>query len=279
MSEAAAGAFLREARELPIMPPVAVEVIRRADDPDSDTRDVAELIARDPGLALRVLRIANSSIYSLPREIETVQQAIILLGYSTLRSVVVAASLKDVFSHFGLSERLLWDHAIGASVAGVTLATRLEGFSTDEVFVAGLVHDLGKLTLHVEAPEDYQRVAQLVLSEGSDLIDCEREILGFDHAMLGGLLLRRWGLSQRLSEAVAAHHDPISAPESAMPLAALLQLADRLCLQQGIGRADAQELDPLDCEGARILGIEDSDSEELIADFKEKYEAERELFT
>ena len=116
-----AEAFVDKARELPVMPPVAAEVMRKAEDPETDLASMAQLISRDASLAVRVLKIANSSFYSMPRKVETIQQSIVLLGYSTLRSVVVAASMKDVFARFGLAERLLWEHAIAAGCAATVL--------------------------------------------------------------------------------------------------------------------------------------------------------------
>ena len=101
MSDGAA-ALIRNAKELPVMPPVAAEVMKKAEDPDTNLPSLTALISRDAALVVRVLKIANSSFYSMPRKITTVQQAIVLLGYSTLRSVVVAAAIKDVFLRFGL---------------------------------------------------------------------------------------------------------------------------------------------------------------------------------
>ena len=87
-----AAAFVRGAKELPVMPPVAAEIMKRAENPDADLGDMAHVISRDASLAVRVLKIANSSFYSMPRTIDTIQQAIVLLGFSTLRSVIVFAN-------------------------------------------------------------------------------------------------------------------------------------------------------------------------------------------
>ncbi len=262
------------------MPPVAAAVVQKCGDPDTDVKSLAELISRDAALTVRVLRIANSGFYSMRREIESVQQSIVLLGFSSLRSLVVAAALKDVFARFGLAERLLWDHAVAGGIAAAMLATRVGGFSPSDVFVGGLIHDVGKLLMHANAEARYQEVTRAVYAGESDAVSAEMEIFGFDHALVGALLLEKWELPGRLARAVRGHHDPESSDDEARPLAALLQLADLLCLQQGLGRRKPDaELNPLDSAGARILGLEGLDPDELAASFKTAYAEEKGLFS
>ena len=278
-----AAEFVKDAKELPVMPPIAAEVMKRAEDADSDLKAMAQLISRDTALAVRVLKIANSSFYSMPRKIETIQQAIVLLGYTTLRSVVVAASIKDVFARYGLAERLLWEHAVAAGCAASSIAKRVGGFTPDEVFVSGLLHDVGKLVMHSEAERQYQEVMRAVYSEESSSVDAERSIFGFDHAEVGQLTLAKWNLPSRLSAAIAGHHDLKSVgrceDDDAKPLAAVLQVADRLCLREGLGRRKPNpDLIALECEGAEVLGLALSDTDDLTQEFRQAYEAEREIF-
>ena len=264
------------------MPPVAAEVMKKAEDPDSDLNSMAQLIARDAALAVRVLKLANSSFYSMPRKIETIQQAIVLLGYSTLRSVVVAASMKDVFARFGLAERLLWEHAIAAACAATVVAQEIGGFAKEEVFVGGLVHDIGKLVLHSEAERQYQEVMRTVYAGERESIEAELEIFGFDHAQIGQLVLRKWKLPDRLAGAVGGHHDLSLAgdAEGAAALAALLQVADLVCLHEGLGRRKPDvTVNPLDGPAAEMLGLDQNDMEELLESFRSSYETEREVFS
>ena len=277
-----AAEFVEGAKELPVMPPVAAEVMRMAEDPDTDLSAIAELISRDAALALRVLKIANSSFYAMPREVETLQQAIVLLGYSALRSLVVAASMKEVFVRFGLAERLLWEHAVAGAVAANTLASQVGGINADEVFLAGLLHDVGRLVMYTQAEDEYQDVLTAIYSENADPIEAERAAFGFDHCEIGRLVLQKWKIPARLALAIGHHHDPMAASgdEGEKPVAALLQVADRMCLRAGLGRREAnEELNPFDCDGARILDLGDLDPEETLASFKEAYEQEKELFS
>ncbi len=281
MSDGAA-ALIANAKELPVMPPVAAEVMKKAEDPDTDLPSLTALISRDAALVVRVLKIANSSFYSMPRKITTVQQAIVLLGYSTLRSVVVAAAIKDVFARFGLAERLLWEHAVAAGVASSLLAQDVGGLARDEALVGGLLHDVGKLLMYAEAEGKYQEVMRVVYAEGADPIQAETDVFGFDHCEAGRLLLAKWKLPERLSNAVGAHHDPdelAEDSEGAQPMAALLQVADQTCLREGLGRRkENPELNPLESAGARLLGLADIDLEEFLTRFREGYKEEQEVF-
>ena len=276
-----AAEFVRQAKDLPVMPPVAAEVMRRAEDPDSDLRGMTNLISRDASLAVRVLKIANSSFYSMPRKIESIQQAIVLLGYSTLRSVVVAASIKDVFARYGLSERLLWEHAIAAACAASSLAERIGGFAPDEVFVGGLVHDVGKLVMHAESERRYQDVMRAVYAEEKSSVQAEIEVFGFDHAEVGQLLLAKWGLPERLVSAVGAHHDLERSQEveGARPLASLLEVSDRIALHEGHGRRKANpELAIFDGFGGKALRLRAEDADAVLEDFRAQYTREKGIF-
>jgi putative nucleotidyltransferase with HDIG domain len=276
-----AKAFVEQAKELPVMPPVAAEVIRKAEDPDTAVKELSELISRDAALAVRVLKIANSSFYAMPREIQSIQQAIMLLGYSTLRSVVVAASMKDVFARFGLAERLLWEHAVAGAVAANRLAREIGGFNADELFLAGLLHDVGRLVMYSQASAKYQEVLAVLYTEGGDPVGLERRVFGFDHCEVGRLVLEKWRLPARLVGAIGGHHDPEAAAgkNGEQPLAALLQIVDRFCLHEGMGRRKPDsELAVLDCAGARILGLRELDVAAFCEGLRAAYEQEKAVF-
>jgi HD-like signal output (HDOD) protein len=148
--------------DLPPMPAVAVKVIELLQDPNASAGRLARTIAHDPALSARVLKIANSSFYSMKRQVRTLESAIVVMGEKTLRSLVLAASLKGMNKSFGLLEKMLWEDSIGCAIGARILAQRMEKVDTEEAFVAGLFRHLGKVVLNYSHPQEFQSLMQTV---------------------------------------------------------------------------------------------------------------------
>ena len=235
--------YLAVVGDLPGIPMVASKVMTAAADPNSSADDLREIIEKDPALAARILKVANSSLYAFSRSIETLRHAIALLGFRTVENMVMAASLKDVFQNFGLSEKLLWEHA---TLAG-SVAARLSSYGPIDVeresaFTAGLLHDLGKIALANAARERYQGVIMRTYNEGTSFHEAERDEFGFDHAELGAMVAEKWKLPRRLVQAIRHHHaDPEDYPELAPDegrLVALTSVVTLCCTRLGHGRRE-----------------------------------------
>ena len=141
--------YIEVVGDLPSVLAVASEMLRVASDPNSSADDLRAVVDRDPALSARILKVANSSLYSFSRRIETVQHAIALLGFRTITNIVLAASLREVFTHFGLAEKQLWEHSTLTGTVAARLTTH-DAIDVDreEAFTAGLLHDLGKIALN-----------------------------------------------------------------------------------------------------------------------------------
>ena len=257
--------------DLPPIPAVAGRVMEIAADPESSAEDMREVIEQDPALAARILKVANSSLYSFSRKIETLRHAISLLGFRTVESLVMAASIREAFSNFGLAEKLLWEHA---TVAGA-VATKLSAYGPvdverDSAFTAGLLHDLGKVALTNTIRERYQEILTRVYNEETSFKAVELEELGFDHAELGALVGNKWKLPPRLLAAIRYHHsEPAEYAEQLPPesarLVALTTITTACCTRLGFGRrAPVEVLDPSTLPAWSFLGLEDDDLEPVL---------------
>ena len=268
------------------LPPVAAAVVEIARDPERDPALLGRLLSRDAGLSVRLLRLVNSSLCDFSDEIDTLQEAINRLGDAALRSLVIAASFRDLLAALEVEERALGeprlrDHAVGACVAATLIARQVEGLSPFEALAGGLLHDAGRLLMCARDPGRYRRVRREVPSDAHDSLEAERSVFGFDHAEVSACLLRDLGLDERVAVAAGAHHDPDRARSlaGAVPLASLLQVADRMCVREGIGRRKREpDLDLADCEGARVLGLGTSDLEDLLDPLREGLVTERAAF-
>lgn len=223
--------------ELPPLPQVAAQVLRLAADPDASMDELQRVISTDQALASQILKISNSAMFGMMREVKTLTQAIMTLGFSTIKSVVIASSAKNLYGRGsgGFQERLLWEHALVAALAGRAFGREIRYFRTEEVFLAALMHDIGKSVMSIKFPERYGALVKTVYNEQGDFLELELETFGFDHAMVGEALLVSWNLAQNLSEAVRWHHDPLQAAPDNRVLASLVALGNQTALDKSIG--------------------------------------------
>lgn len=230
--------LVSQVRGLLALPAAVVRVMQLTDDPKAGTADVARALASDQALAARVLRLANSAFYGSSRRISTVSESVITLGMRTTRNLVMATSCQEMLEKdvkgYALPRGALWRHSLACASAAQSLARRARYRATEEAFVAGLLHDIGKVVLSTYLKDEFARVLLRALGGGLTFAEAEREVLGFDHAEAGARLLERWNLPASLVTAVRWHHAPLESPAPSL-LPCLIHIADAVCLTLGIG--------------------------------------------
>ncbi|MGA2079379.1 MAG: HDOD domain-containing protein [Holophaga sp.] len=243
--------------DLPPLPQVATQVLRLAVDPDSTTDDLQRVVGTDQALAAQILKIANSAMFGMVREVRTLTQAIMTLGFSTIKSIVIASSARNLYHRggTGLQERLLWEHALTAALAARAYAKGLRSSRMEEAFLGGLMHDIGKSVMSLKFPERYGAMVRSIYNEDGDAVDTELDLFGFDHAMVGEALLGSWNLAHSLSDAVRWHHAPAHAPEGHRDLAAFVALGNQLALDRGVGLGRPESLREPTAQAMEILGF------------------------
>ncbi|MEB3246176.1 MAG: HDOD domain-containing protein [Vampirovibrionales bacterium] len=214
---------LKRVRDIPALPEVVNQIVSLLSRPNTPASEIASLITVDPGLTSRVLRMVNSAAYGIQRQITSVQHAIMLLGFTTVRGLVLSASIFKLFSgtdgQSGFDVRGFWAHSILTALISRNLAEWLKLPEIEDAFSAGLLHDIGKLVLDQHLSAEYANV--LMWAKRSDInlygpgfLDAELGVLGCTHATIGEHVARKWKLPQTLTEAIAFHHDPQHATES-----------------------------------------------------------------
>lgn len=210
---------------LPSLPSVLTELHDTASRPTSSVDDLAAVIARDPSLAALILRLVNSAFYGCPQRVETIPRAVNVLGMRQLTMLATGACVARLFSEMPdetIELMDFWRHSVGVGLAARALALRLKLSEPERHFTAGLLHDIGRLALCVVTPERARRVHKLC-AEGMGICEAEAAC-GLDHAVFGGMLLRKWNLPFPLALAVLRHHAPNR--EDAGVGAALTHVAD-----------------------------------------------------
>jgi len=231
-------ALVRQVRDLPALPATVLRVMQLTDDPKAGASDVARALASDQALAVRVLKLANSAFYGASRRIATVSEAVVILGLRTTRNLAMATSCQEMLERevagYAMQRGALWRHSLACASAAQMLAKRAGFRGTEEAFVAGLLHDLGKVVMNTYLSEQFIQVLRRTLEQSVTYSEAEREVFGFDSAEAGARLLERWSLPDSLVSAVRFHHVPLEAPAHS-PLPSLVHVADAICLTLGIG--------------------------------------------
>ncbi len=201
--------FLSKLDSLPSPPSVYFDLRDQLGLPNCNASALTQIISRDQALAAKILSVANSGFYAVPRTISSLQQAVSLLGTETLLGLVLATHLFDSLPLPGFNLDNLWKHAIGVALMARYIAKE-RGAERDQVEasgIAGLLHDLGSLVFLSNRPADYQAMHRNVNGDETELIEKEQQYFGVDHAELGGLILLLWGLPDLVVNAVKRHHD------------------------------------------------------------------------
>jgi putative nucleotidyltransferase with HDIG domain len=247
--------------DLPPLPAAAARALSLARDPDSSSEDLARVVATDPALTARVLAMSRSVTYLRRQPPRTLQEAIATVGLRALRRILLAASARAAYRADDAVAQALWAHSLATGLAADELSKATGGAAAaGDAFIAGLLHDIGKLVLHLSNPAAFATLG--VFDEGE-----ERRLFGTTHAEIGGRLAEKWGLEPDIVEGIRAHHDA-----GASPLAACVATADRLAIEIGYGSTAAHG------QPGASRSEDDADFMAAAERVKALFESERHLF-
>ncbi len=268
-------ALLDDPHALPAVPPVAQQVVRLSEEDDTPASALARVISKDPALAGRLLRVANSAFFGFSRKVETVTLAVTLLGFRAVRNMVLALSLKSMFRTFGILERRLWAQSLCMGVAASAVAKRSRTASPEEAFVAGLLADAGQAVLLELARTDYQALLLTAYRDDADILALEHERLGIGHDEIGATLARRWNLPETLELTIRHHHGwpperDILAPTG---LSEIVRVAELLTRAAGAGRPMPAHCSTEEIESRMAtVGLDPGLFDELLAEVRGRLE-------
>ncbi len=181
--------LINDSGTVPSLPLIYEEITNTINDPNSSTNSIGDVISKDSGLTARLLRIANSALYNFPSTIDTISQAVIVIGIQQLRDLALGTSVVELFE--GIADDLVnmdsfWRHSIACGIAARILATYRREANVERYFVAGVLHDIGRLIIYLKLSEEAREALVRCKGSGELLYKVEKEILGFDHAEVGG---------------------------------------------------------------------------------------------
>jgi putative nucleotidyltransferase with HDIG domain len=232
--------IVRNISELPTLPQVVTVILSLIDSPDSSAEDINKVMEKDPSLVGKILKLVNSAYYGLPNKVNSVRQAIVILGFSTVKSLAISASVFDMFDssrETGFDREQFWTHSIGCGCVSRLVGNREAGVDQETSFVVGLLHDIGKMVLDQYAPREFDTIIQLARARSLSFYDAEREVLqDTNHAEIGAWVAEQWKLSEELTEAIRHHHEVGGLEDhSTAVLAAVCRFSNFICHRRQVG--------------------------------------------
>jgi HD-like signal output (HDOD) protein len=225
---AQAQALIEDVTDVPSLPEIFIRVNEAVNNPRSSLEDVGKVISEDTGLTARLLKIVNSAFYGFPSQIDTISRAVTIVGTQQLRDLALATSVIRLFRgipHDLIDVESFWRHSVACGITARILATYRREANVERFFVAGILHDIGRLIICLKRGDLMREILPRVRDGSNTLRQLEMEVLGYDHASVGGALIQAWKLPASLEEVILCHHSPLES--SRYPVeAAVIHVAD-----------------------------------------------------
>lgn len=260
--------------------PVLDEIETALESPQCSLTSVGEAIEKDPDLTARLLRLGNSAFYGFANRLSTISEAVSLIGIQQVQDLILASSIINQFS--GVPAQYIdmgsfWRHSLACGTSARILALERRLPKADKFFVAGLLHDVGRLVLFVQAPDVARQVFELYQSGGILLQEAELRVLGYDHQDIAQALLRRWQYPEMLIQSIGRHHDPNNG--SALRLeTAVVHFSDYLVNAMQIGCSGERQIPPLKPMTWELLQLDSDALRTLMTSIDQQMQAVEEVF-
>lgn len=253
---------IEQVGDLPTLPHVVQRLATMIGSPTVSAEEIGVIIEKDQVLAAKVLRLANSPFYGFPSRIGSVSHAVIVLGFNVVKGLTLCASALTIMKDAGMDQ--LWRHSLGVAITAKLLATRLDIRNPEELFVSGLLHDIGKVVLYVKWPDVGNSIKEALKTRTEhSLFDIEQELTGLSHAEIGGCLASAWHLPVTLREPILYHHNPSQAKDATLQTA-IVHVADILVKGLACGNPGDDLIPPLSSPAWDQVGLDEQSLAEYI---------------
>ena len=279
---------IEQITNLPTLPGIVARVMHIVHDPSSSSNDVAFIVGQDLALSAKVLRLANSAFYGMPHTITSIHNAVVILGFKVINTIVLSLTVFDMFPHEKKSSLFnrtaFWRHCTSCALICRFLSQRLRSFvlfDPEEAFCAGLLHDIGKVAMEQYLHEDFHKALKHAKHKKISLYEAEKETLGYAHTDVAQWLTANWQLPEAISMPLLHHHDPQNAKDHA-DIVALCHYADYLCYEMKLTidedyappslvrpAVDKLDISPEDVEALRLVLSDELEKVNAFCDIAE----------
>ncbi len=259
--------------DMPPFPQVVQRALQELSRPEYEVADLVDILKVDQAVTANILKLCNSAYFGLPRKVSSLKEAVVYIGSKQLRQVLLSGAVNKIYDRsnegYAVFADELWRHALAAAVMSQVLRRHLKLKLDDNlVFTAALLHDVGKVVLSNFVAEYHRDIESLVEEKALSFQEAEKEVLGFDHAEVGGRIAEKWEFPPEIIAAIRWHHEPAGSEKPYRLLTELVALANNLTVMVGYGTG----IDGLACRGHDLLlkklQIRDRDLEQLLLVFQ-----------
>ncbi len=258
---------------LPTVPTVLRKLLEMCENPKVSLAEIASVISQDPVLAARVLKVVNSPIYGFPGRISSLTQALLLLGLNVARGLLLGVSVLEIMRTSIVG---LWEHSVGCAVVCGIIGKRKGLKDPEEVAVAGLLHDIGKVFLSLSFPDAYKEALDNASGNCMFMTDAERKVFGVTHADVASWIGRKWNFPPALIEEIAYHHRPSLSKQYGLHTA-IVHFSDILIRARGFGFSGDEQVPALNETAWRLLELSDHDIREILTETEDVLERSDDL--
>lgn len=271
--------------ELKQLPLVARKIMQIIENPKSTAGDLEKIMESDQALTLKILKIANSSFYGLLRKVNTLQRAILVVGFKAIKDIAVSTAILNMYRSSDPHSLKLWENAVGVGIATRMLSLEFDKTDVEEAFVSGLLHNVGKTLVLRNFPGQTREIyAQVMKDPNTNELELEKDAFGFTHTHASGVLAKRWNLSSSLEATVRYYpfFREVSWTELDMPVKlsiALVSVATRICRRLGIGYENPMpDFNPWNCPEIEFLDLGEDRLNEVMEQVNLAFYEESQFF-
>ena len=265
--------LVRDVAGLISLPDVCVRVKEMVEDTSYSAADIGKVVSKDAALTARLLRIVNSAFYQFPSKIETVSRAVTIVGNRELRDLVFAATVAGIFEKISsdlIDIESFWRHAVYSGIFSRIIAKKCRVLHNERLFIAGLMHDIGRLVIAYKLPKESREVLEYMKRVQVPLHQAEREILGFDHTQVGAELMKTWDLPMSHQVATLNHHNPVRTQNYTLETS-IVYVANLITEMAETGEHDMSLLESVPGEILELTKVSVDDIEDILVEARDQF--------
>jgi putative nucleotidyltransferase with HDIG domain len=261
-------------KQLPTLPVMMTRILKCVENANSSASDVGDIVSNDPSISSKILRFANSAFYGRSSQVDTIQEAIVIIGFNTVKQLALATSMFESFSGVKSQrtfDRLeFWKHSMGTAMATSMLFGKASKSETDRIYTAGLLHDIGKLVMDIYFHKDYIAAVEKAACESLFISQAERYVFKSDHGEIGAWLAERWHFPDSLKVPMQFHHNVDEADIDHKRTTMMIHVADFVSRSAEVGLCNSQKPPVLEEELLSLVNLKSSDILKAIKKMKKK---------